>query len=219
MQIEFLEPLQKLFLASTLGGLIGLERQIQGQKAGFRTQLIVCLGSALFTICSLKFYENFENLSDPSRMAAQIVVGTGFLGAGVIIKYRNYIRGLTTAATLWVVSAVGVAVGMGEYLIAIVTTLIVLINLMVLKKLEFLLPADRYSNIIITCSYNKEIRNFLDNLLKKINLNVEEYRENYLIEENKIEVLFTVKYKNRSHLMALIDELKKEKDISKLFVD
>ncbi len=219
MHEDFLDPILKLLLASTLGGLIGLERQIQGQKAGFRTQLIVCLGSALFTIASVNFYENFGKISDPARIAAQIVVGIGFLGAGVIIKYRNYIRGLTTAATLWVVSAIGVSVGMGEYLLSIVTTLIVLISLMVLKKLEHLLPADRYANIIVTCSYDMDVRNFLENLIKKLRISLEEYRENYLVEERKIEALFTIKYKKRKELMELIDGLKNEKNIARFFVD
>lgn len=176
----------KLVLSATLGGLIGLERQIQGQKAGFRTQLILCLGSALYTITSIKFYEYYGQITDPARITAQIVVGIGFLGAGAIIKYRNYVRGLTTAATIWVVSAIGVAVGLGEYVLASITTVIALLNLMLLKKIETILPADLYSNIIVTTKLDSEVN--IKELLKSSNLSLIEYRENYLIEEKKIRV-------------------------------
>lgn len=212
-----MEDLFKLMLSATFGGLIGLERQIQGQKAGFRTQLILCLGSALFTITSIKFYEYYGKVTDPARISAQIVVGIGFLGAGVIVKYKNYVRGLTTAATIWVVSAIGIAVGLGEYLIATITTLIALLNLIVLKKIESILPSDLYSNIIITTFIDKEIN--VKEALKSCNLSLVEYSENYLIEEKKAEFIMTVKYKKRKQLLDFINKLKSKENILKVFVD
>lgn len=217
MQVDFFDSILKLILSATMGGLIGLERQIQGQKAGFRTQLIVCLGSALYTISSIKFYEYYGNITDPARIAAQIVVGIGFLGAGAIIKYKNYVRGLTTAATLWVVSAIGVAVGLGEYLVAIATTLIVLLNLMVLKKLEGLLPSDLYSNIIVTTSIDKELK--LRDILESGKISIQEYRENYLIDEQKSEFIVTIKYKDKRDLINVVNTLKKEEGVIRVYVD
>ncbi|MCX7990505.1 MAG: MgtC/SapB family protein [Proteobacteria bacterium] len=217
MQVMFLDELFKLILSATLGGLIGLERQIQGQKAGFRTQLILCLGSALYTITSIKFYEYYGKVTDPSRISAQIVVGIGFLGAGAIIKYRNYVRGLTTAATIWVVSAIGVAVGLGEYFIATITTFIALFNLMLLKKIESLLPSDLYSNIIITTYIDREIN--IKEILKSSRLSLIEYRENYLIDEKKSEYIMTVKYKNRKELLDFINCLKTNNSVLRVYID
>ncbi|GAM11606.1 putative protein [Geobacter sp. OR-1] len=131
----------KLVLASMLGGIIGLEREVHGRPAGFRTHLLVSLGSCLFVITSIFFYQKFGNFTgqgtlgvDPGRVAAQVVTGIGFLGAGAIIREKASIRGLTTAACLWVAAAVGVAVGVGMYATSILVTSLAVINLIFLKK-------------------------------------------------------------------------------------
>jgi putative Mg2+ transporter-C (MgtC) family protein len=146
----------KLVLASMLGGIIGLEREVHGRPAGFRTHLLVSLGSCLFVITSVSFYLKFGNLTgqgplgvDPSRVAAQVVTGIGFLGAGAIIREKASIRGLTTAACLWVAAAVGVAVGVGMYATSILVTSLAVINLVFLKKLENRLKKDTYFRIIV----------------------------------------------------------------------
>lgn len=141
----------KLLLSSVLGGLIGLEREVHGRPAGFRTHLLVSLGSCLFVIASIDFYRMYGNFSgslpvgvDPGRVAAQVVTGIGFLGAGAIIKEKASIRGLTTAACLWVASAVGLACGAGIYGPAIMVTGLALISLLLLKKVETRLSRDAY---------------------------------------------------------------------------
>jgi putative Mg2+ transporter-C (MgtC) family protein len=141
----------RLILASVLGGLIGLEREIHGRPAGFRTHLLVSLGSCLFTITSIEFYRLFGNFTgsgpvgvDPGRIAAQVVTGIGFLGAGAIIRERASIRGLTTAACLWVAAALGVACGIGLFWLAISVTLVALVNLLLLKEVEKRLSRDTY---------------------------------------------------------------------------
>jgi len=146
----------QLLLASLLGGLIGLEREVHGRPAGFRTHLLVSLGAALFVVTSVHFYQRFGNFSgqgpvgvDPGRIAAQVVAGIGFLGAGAIIREKASIRGLTTAACLWVAAAVGVAVGGGMYLAAIVVTFLAVVNLIFLKKLENRLKKDIYLRILV----------------------------------------------------------------------
>ena len=121
----------RLAVAMLLGGVIGFEREYRAKDAGFRTHFLVALGSALFCIVS-QYGFGFE-LKDSSRVAAQVVSGIGFLGAGTIIFQKNVVRGLTTAAGLWVTAAIGLACGTGMYLPAIVTTLMVLIGLEILS--------------------------------------------------------------------------------------
>jgi putative Mg2+ transporter-C (MgtC) family protein len=123
----------RLFLSAVLGAVIGYEREIHDHPAGMRTHLLVSLGSAAFTVISIYGFSATgipnEAPTDPSRVAAQVVTGIGFLGAGAIIKYGTSVRGLTTAASLWATAAVGMAVGAGWWLVAIVTTGIVVLSL------------------------------------------------------------------------------------------
>lgn len=112
------ELVARLILGFILSGLVGLEREVSLKPAGLRTHILVGLGSTLLTILSLHAFPG----SEPSRVAASIVVGIGFLGAGTIIKTEGKVLGLTTAATLWIVASIGVATGSGFYLLAIVAT-------------------------------------------------------------------------------------------------
>jgi putative Mg2+ transporter-C (MgtC) family protein len=137
------ESLLRLALAAVLGGLIGVERELREREAGLRTHLLVAVGSALFTIVGAYGFHDFlssgESVvrADPTRIAAQIVTGIGFLGAGAIIRQGFSVRGLTTAATLWVVAAVGLASGAGYYSAAVITTGLVLIALYPLRILAY----------------------------------------------------------------------------------
>ncbi len=155
--MEFkLELIVRLILASLLGGVIGLEREVHGRAAGFRTHLLVSLGACLFVISSIFFYQLYGDRSgtgppgvDPGRVAAQVVTGIGFLGAGAIIRDRASIRGLTTAACLWIAAAIGLACGIGLYVIAPFVTLLAVVSLLLLKKIENLIKRDTYSCIKI----------------------------------------------------------------------
>jgi putative Mg2+ transporter-C (MgtC) family protein len=135
------EALLRLALAAAFGGAVGLEREFREREAGFRTHMLVSVGSALFTIASAYGFRDFllhgGSLvrTDPTRIAAQIVTGIGFLGAGAIIRQGLSIRGLTTAATLWVVAAIGLTTGAGYYSAAAITTLLVLVSLWPLRIL------------------------------------------------------------------------------------
>ena len=121
-----LDVVLRLIIAALIGGLIGYERERAEKPAGFRTHLLVCVGAALLTIISVY---GFGASSDPSRVAAGIVVGIGFLGAGTILRGEREVIGLTTAATVWVVAAIGMALGLGLYLVAAVTAVIAFIAL------------------------------------------------------------------------------------------
>ncbi len=121
----YLEDLFKILLALAAGGLVGLEREFRDKSAGFRTLIFICMGSAMFTILSLRLAGD----NDPNRIAANIVTGIGFLGAGAILRDGLRITGLTTAATIWLTAALGMAIGGGQYVLAgilVVTSIIVL---------------------------------------------------------------------------------------------
>lgn len=134
----YLELVLRLLLAGILGGVIGYERQHTNRPAGFRTHILVCIGSALVMVTSEYIFEKYRGISniDPARLGAQVISGIGFLGAGTIIRDGINIRGLTTAASLWAVSCVGIAAGIGFYEGAIVATLLIFLTLIVLKRAE-----------------------------------------------------------------------------------
>ncbi len=123
-----------IILAVVLGGAIGLEREVRGKFAGLRTNTLICLGAAVFTIISRQIAEGTE--ASPARIAAQIVTGVGFLGAGAIIRDRGGIHGLTTAATIWMVASIGMACGAGYCRLAVTSTIVALLVLLGLTPLE-----------------------------------------------------------------------------------
>lgn len=154
--ISDIEIIFRLLLASLLGGVIGLEREVHGREAGIRTYLLVSLGSALIMIISeylsIKYQVKFPGESlraDPGRIAAQAITGIGFLGAGVIIRYRDSIRGLTTAACMWVVCAMGLSIGSGYYLFGSVVAGITVLSLLGLKGVGKRMSKDWYKELII----------------------------------------------------------------------
>jgi len=151
-EIDFLI---RLLIASLFGGFVGLERDIHGRDAGLRTHLLVSLGAGVFMVLSeavATFSTQPGAAIDPSRIAAQIVTGIGFLGAGVIIKAGVNVRGLTTAASLWTAAAIGMAAGGGYYIISGFTTAIALSGLILLKRFERTYAKDYYRNLIVTTS-------------------------------------------------------------------
>lgn len=141
-----LDLLGRLLLATVLGGSIGFEREHSGKPAGLRTNILICVGAALITELSIAFPEFTPNelvRADPARLAAQIVSGIGFLGAGTIIQARGSVTGLTTAATLWVVAAIGMAIGARGYVEAAGATVLVLFTLTLLGRVEASLLEQR----------------------------------------------------------------------------
>ena len=136
MTLTDAELTTRLLLAALLGGIIGFERELRHKSAGLRTNILIAVGSAAFTLMSI---EIADGQADPGRVAAQIVTGIGFLGAGAIMRTDSGIQGLTTAATVWVNAAVGVAAGGGEYHLAVIATAVTIAVLLVLSPLEKIL--------------------------------------------------------------------------------
>jgi putative Mg2+ transporter-C (MgtC) family protein len=135
------ELVQRLLLAAALGAALGIERELRQKSAGLRTNILIAVGSALFTIMSIELAH--EAGTDPTRIAAQIVTGIGFLGAGAIMRTGGGVQGLTTAATVWVNAAVGVAAGGGRYHLALIATGVTLSVLLVLAPIEHVI--ERFS--------------------------------------------------------------------------
>lgn len=138
--MDYWTILLRVALAVILGGIIGMERQSKHRPAGFRTHILVCLGSAAIMLMSemifIRYYENYGVASDPTRIAAQVVSGIGFLGAGTIIHFGANVTGLTTAASLWAVAAIGLAVGAGFYELAVTVSAVMYATLIVFDKVS-----------------------------------------------------------------------------------
>jgi putative Mg2+ transporter-C (MgtC) family protein len=132
--MSILDVFLRILVAAVLGGAIGLEREIREHTAGFRTHILVSVGAAAFTLASSYGLEGTE--FDPNRISAQVVTGIGFLGAGAIIRYGVTVRGLTTAASLWTVAAVGLLTAQGFYPAALITTALVIVSLYMLRVIE-----------------------------------------------------------------------------------
>lgn len=151
--IPWWEMLLRLVVATVLGGTIGYQRERMEKPAGFRTHTLVALGSSLMMLVSV--YPFLGRSADPSRIAAGVITGMGFLGAGTIIRQGSIVRGLTTAASLWIASGIGLAVGVGYYFAALVTTLLVFTVLTVLKKVEIGLVAPRGLRTLLVTTADK----------------------------------------------------------------
>ena len=164
-----IEYIFRIILSAILGALIGYERQFKHNSAGLRTNILVCIGSCLIMILSNLLYEQVEGKTnaDPARLAAQVVSGIGFLGAGAIIKEGVNVIGLTTAACIWVVSGVGLAVGAGYYIIAVFASLLVYIILEILSQMDsWLVPTDNIMIKIRMINDSEKIKEVYNALLK-----------------------------------------------------
>lgn len=150
----------RLILACVLGGMVGLERDLHGRNAGIRTNMLVCVGAALFTIVSISV-----QCADPSRIAAQIVCGIGFLGAGAILKDGFNIRGLTTAAYMWFIAAVGISCGLGQWVLSSVGAIGVLGLTISVKCMERMLPRRLSMHIKMECA-SEEVFHTVQQYLK-----------------------------------------------------
>lgn len=209
-----LDMLLRLLLASFLGGLIGLEREIHGRPAGFRTHLLVSLGSCLFVVSSLEFYRVYGNFSgqgpvgvDPGRIAAQVVAGIGFLGAGAIIRERASIRGLTTAACLWIAAAIGLACGAGLFVISLAVTAISLGTLLLLKKVEVTLKRDRYNSVRVWSNDVEGQLKRIEAVLAACHLELVDVNVEKNVDESRIYFEFNVKFSAGELSYEVVDEI------------
>lgn len=174
-----LELLVQLLLAALLGGAIGIEREISGKPAGLRTNILICVGATLFTVLSFRLAGRG---GDPGRVAAQILTGVGFIGAGTILHTRGSVTGLTSAATIWVVSAIGMAIGSAAYVEAVGTTLLVMLVLAGLGFVEaYIARRATHSRLVVHASPVAGALEDLESLVRRTGLELtrmESRREN-----------------------------------------
>jgi len=170
------ENLLRLFLALVFGGIIGYERESAHRPAGLRTNILVCLGAALIMLLESYYHDNHPGATDHLRMAAQVVTGIGFLGAGTIVQTRSAIKGLTTAATIWVTAAIGMSLGVGFYYAATITMLFVLVSLRGLKILEKALAVKSGRILIISGESKGNFSKKLTEAANEMNINIWDLR-------------------------------------------
>jgi len=193
------EFVARLVLALVLGGLIGLERQSHGRPAGLRTNILVCLGSAAIIVAFQKLFEDSALSAesvirmDPARAAAGVITGIGFLGAGTIVKSDTFIRGLTTAASIWVVAAVGIILGLGEYDIALVLTALVLLTLIALHHVR--IPSDRYGRLLLE-GHGPEVPDGLDEVLAAAGMTIKRSGYGVVRDGEQWSAVFSLRYRD-----------------------
>ncbi len=199
-----LAVLIKIILAALAGGIIGLEREKHGRPAGLRTHLLVAVGSCLMMIVSEGFILKYGGMPgtstirlDPARVAAQIVTGIGFLGAGVIIKEGFSIRGLTTAASLWLVAGLGMAYGMGLFGPGSIAAAVALFSLIFLKRLEPIMNKDRYLHLAVTATLDSDIYPHLERLFQEQRLHISDLAATTDLENRKAEYHFVITQQQR----------------------
>lgn len=201
----------RLIVAMALGGIIGMERDYRAKDAGFRTHFLVALGSALFTLISM--YGFADGVKDTSRVAAQVVSGIGFLGAGLIVFQKNFVRGLTTAAGLWVTAAVGMACGVGQFFMAVFVTGLMLTGL---ELLSHLVPHIGLTNVQIAfTSPTREAAIEAQTRIRDIVVGVYSYemKDKRTSTGELYEVQMEVKVKRGMHSGPLLDCLKGFDDV------
>jgi len=210
----------RLVLAVFLGGLIGWERELSQHPAGFRTHILVCLGSALIMLISIYGFSDFmvkhKVNFDPARISAQVVSGIGFLGAGTILRHGFSVTGLTTAASLWVVSGIGLAVGSGFMFAAILTTVLTLVSLELLNKWDtlFALKKVQIVRLVVADEPGKlgEISSLIARFggsIRKVDIEEEE-------EKGLVSLTFKISRLEKESLSQLYNQLKEVKGVKNL---
>ena len=193
------EIILRLLLALFIGGIAGIEREKSRQWAGFRTHILVAVGSCVASITSLLLFEEYKYIVnlDPGRISAQVLSGIGFLGAGAILKTSNSIRGLTTAAGIWVVASIGLAIGFGYYYVSIMTWILLMITLNTLKFIENKITINKTSTFHITTlnisqTTSKMIALLEESRIKINNIDISQGENN--IWDVKLSVIYNSKY-------------------------
>jgi putative Mg2+ transporter-C (MgtC) family protein len=218
--IFYLNLIARLVLAGILGGIIGYEREYTNRPAGFRTHILVCVGSALVMVTSEFIYRRYSGTAniDPARLGAQVISGIGFLGAGTIIREGASVRGLTTAASLWAVSAVGIAAGIGFYEGAITATALIFITLIVLKKTERHFAKKRRYKIIYIESGNIPGQLVtVSSILEKNNIIVRNIEFVSSEDDENMLIRLLIRVPGRSVNNNFITELQKVEGIQKVY--
>jgi putative Mg2+ transporter-C (MgtC) family protein len=206
--MSLMEITLKLLLAIALGGSIGMERETREKPAGFRTNILICVGSAMMMILSGLVFQGKETMGrDLTRIAAGVITGIGFIGAGTIIQARGIVHGLTTAATLWAVAGLGLVVGAGYYLVAVIFTFLVIITLILFGKIEEKFIKKQLYHYELKTKKPREIAIHIKKLASSMGLVLEELQ---LKKEDKLSIISfffsSSKEKEQEFNHSLLDE-------------
>ncbi|MGB9677623.1 MAG: MgtC/SapB family protein [Candidatus Ratteibacteria bacterium] len=208
-----LELIGKVLISGILSGIIGFEREKHGREAGLRTMILVGMGTTVILISSFQVYYIFSQIEnpiirlDPARIAYGVVVGIGFLGAGVIIKDRKRIRGLTTAACLWFVTSISIAVGVGLYIFSIILTFVAVIVLYFLKLIEKKIPIDTYNRISILIEDNKNLKEEIKKLLEDNNFKILSTEIEKDKEKKTVKLTLTIRYRKPKNVELIFEKI------------
>ncbi len=184
MEAPFLDAVTAVAVATLVGGMIGIEREYRDKSAGFRTMILISVGSCLFTVFS---HAMGDQDGETTRIAASVVAGIGFLGAGVIVKDGPTIRGLTTAASIWLVASLGMGAGIGEYLLVLSVTVLALVVLFILPPFErWLDRLHDFSEFHITIKNSDVAEGKILDILESLNVEVVEVRRTKMVKDERI---------------------------------
>ncbi|SDN29212.1 putative Mg2+ transporter-C (MgtC) family protein [Desulfonauticus submarinus] len=204
----------ELGLAFIYGGLIGFEREYHGEPAGLRTNILVCIGACLLMNLSLYLPEVYHNFTvssvirmDPARIASYTIASIGFLGGGAIIKGKNVIKGLTTAAGLWLVTAIGLSLGAGFYFPATLTTILSLFVLYYLRQIRRHIPKQYSALLVIECTCNYESLEYIKEILSAYPFKVKFINFSYKKGENRMIYKIYITSHQKIEPKNLLDEL------------
>jgi putative Mg2+ transporter-C (MgtC) family protein len=213
------EIIFKLALACILGALIGLERESLNRPAGLRTYTLVCVGSTLAMIVSIDIYMQYYQTvnADPGRIAAQVISGIGFLGAGTIMREGASVRGLTTAAGLWVVACIGLAVGAGLYIPAVVTTILILFVLIYFIQFEqFFTGLREYKGLVIVVEDRPGQVGHIGSILGDMGVLIKNIQLNHVENEDNLEVELLIELPSGMKISDVIEELSSMKELKSI---
>lgn len=204
----------RLLVATLLAGLVGIEREIRGRQAGFRTNILVGLGSALVMLVSIRFAHDhwphspdFNVNIDPGRIAYGVMTGIGFLGAGAIVKHGVSVRGLTTAAGMWCVAAIGLAAGFGLYVLAALGAIIVLIALWILDYVEEIMPSRKFRKLVVRCGWCPTCVKDLVTQVEKQGFHVYEHSFQRAGDTGRVDIEISLSYSGNRRFSQLMESL------------
>ena len=200
------EVIIKLILAVIVGGFTGYEREKSNQFAGFRTHILVAIGSCITSIIALELFTKYSSIStmDPARLPAQVLSGIGFLGAGAILKNSNGIRGLTTAAGIWTTACIGIAIGYGQYVAGIVAWLLVMATLYILKNFDKVI-SKRSQTVLKATITSLDVTSNIFNTIKASEIAIKTFQI-IAKSDNIWEIVFLIEYDKKIILDELIIE-------------
>ena len=206
----------RLILTALLSGVIGYEREMHGRGAGLRTTILVGVGSCLIMLTSMHIHDIYQGVSnvDPGRIAAQVVSGIGFLGAGTISSVGASVRGLTTAASLWAVSGVGLAIGSGYYSAALVSTAIIYVVLVTLSRLERRMTRDFDKTLQVECSGGLDLLTKITNIFFRYQAVIKNIDITHSKNEQKIHLVIQLRLATEKDDARIIESILKTQGVS-----